>query len=428
MTIIIPIILLIITTFIYFYLKIGIEKKNYIQITPPENMNPLELAYIYNGQISKSDIISLIPYLVDKEYIKMEFPVEANNMETCDFQIIKAKDYDGKNIMERYILNKIFAKSNVISYNELFNSYEFVEIFDYCMEFVNSNRNYNIIYEKNLKKIKKICNICMILGFIAYQIILCSTFNILFLLLVIPFQLILFYSISLMTKGADSSNSSTHNGKRWIEKKNIWMIIFISIFILLFNFPCWYSKPTLSLYTNPTPPLSLSKIIIDSLGFLIFIIIRIIIGFITKRTASGEELYQKTKKFREFLEITPKEGIETQFNDSRDCYFDIFSYCFALGMSNKCISEFNKFFNNNLFNVLYENKLINEKILNTQAPDTEKLQIYMTNLFVKENEYLINLLTFYDDEFLGKKVSLTDIQNIKYSGLMSQLYHALLEN
>lgn len=76
---------------------------------PPENLNSLEIGYIYKGRAEDVDILSLLVYLANKGYIKISEIIEKKlYFLPKGLKITKLKDYDGNNINEKAFLEGLF--------------------------------------------------------------------------------------------------------------------------------------------------------------------------------------------------------------------------------------------------------------------------------------------------------------------------------
>lgn len=394
----IPIIILIIVGIILLFCKLGIKKNDEIQIIPPENMNPLELAYINNKKVTSADVISLIPYLVDKGYIKIEFPFSENTKKDINFRIIKNKEYNGNNALEKFFLTQLFENNNMVTYDELCNDVKYKSLFNFCTDAVNNERNYTIIFGKKSKKVKKIINILIIIGLLLYNFIFNAGHIILYFI-----QLIILTTIGASMNSSDIGISI--NGGKTKLKRNNWLIATIlTVILIAFSCPFLVVKTTEE-YTIMKEPV---ESIIYLIGILIFAIISILKGNIELRNKKGKEIYQKVVNFKDFLRFTPRESIEAEFNKNKDCYFDIFSYCFVLGMSDKCVTEYDKFFNN-AWNILYSVVDVNKRN-NTSGIEVMKImEEYNENLKIEQEKFIQMLNNNYYN-FLGKEYSVYEFK------------------
>lgn len=96
--------------------------KETIEVYPPENCNSLEVGWLYKGEVNNESIVSLLIYLADKGYLKIE------DNGRIDTKFIKLKDYDGENEIEEKFLGEIFKNGSEVKVSEL--SGNFVEVFN----------------------------------------------------------------------------------------------------------------------------------------------------------------------------------------------------------------------------------------------------------------------------------------------------------
>ncbi len=69
-----------------------------VEFYPPNEINSLEAGFLYKGKIDYRDIISLLIYLENLGYIKMEETQEkTEDLRHIISKIIKVKEYDGDN-------------------------------------------------------------------------------------------------------------------------------------------------------------------------------------------------------------------------------------------------------------------------------------------------------------------------------------------
>lgn len=425
--IILPIAIFIITVIVVLKSRAsGKEKidKYHIQITPPNDLNPLELAYVYKGKVELSDVLSLITYLGDKGFIKFEFPFNYDMSQINDFKMIKKKEYDGNNILEGFLLKELFKEKDIITYNELCNDSKIKRVFQTCEKIMESDRSYNIIFNENRKKTKRVINIVTFIMIIISNIAYSSkliTRDIDLVVIMIPIiliisilQIAIMFFISSSKNGTDMMVQANNGPKRLSRNKTSNIMLFA--LILLF-----FSGMLVFIVQYMGGQLDIKDILFYLASILILALAQFIQNYIGGRNKEGEELYQKTLKFREFLQITPREGIEEEFNKNKDCYFDIFSYCYTLDMSEKCTSEYDKFFNN-VCRILYEtipqtvSTEMQDNINNQQQFDELKMNIenmlkereIINNQFREDLSYIINN---HQDKLLNKTISYREIDN-----------------
>lgn len=85
-----------------------------VQFYPPEGYNSAEVGFLYNGEADTKTIISLLIYLANKGYLKIEEKEEKVLFsKTKSFTITKLKEYDGTNEIEKMFFNGLFKNSEV---------------------------------------------------------------------------------------------------------------------------------------------------------------------------------------------------------------------------------------------------------------------------------------------------------------------------
>ena len=79
-----------------------------MEFYPPDNLNSLEIGFAQKAYVTSEDITSLLIYLANKGYLKIDEFEDTNQIfNTQSFKITKLKEYDGDNENER-----IFFKMN----------------------------------------------------------------------------------------------------------------------------------------------------------------------------------------------------------------------------------------------------------------------------------------------------------------------------
>lgn len=90
-----------------------------VEFYAPEGLNSAEVGYIKKLYADNKDIISLLIYLANKGYLRIE---EVDSKGKA-FKLIKVKDYDGDNIIEEEFLRKLFHKKDTVTKHDLENSF-----------------------------------------------------------------------------------------------------------------------------------------------------------------------------------------------------------------------------------------------------------------------------------------------------------------
>lgn len=89
-----------------------------VEFYPPKGYNSAEVGFLYNGSADTKGIISLLIYLANKGYLKIEeIEEEGIFSKSKSFRITKIKDYKGNNEYERIFLEGLFKNSRAGSVN-----------------------------------------------------------------------------------------------------------------------------------------------------------------------------------------------------------------------------------------------------------------------------------------------------------------------
>lgn len=314
--IIIPI-LFVLVAFIL-WIKYGKDKKyvDTIEFYPPQNLNSLELAFLEKGYVENKDITSLIIYLANKGYIKIQ-EIEAQSLfgKEKTFSLIKLKDYDGTNIYESDFMNGLFKTSNTATPISLSNS--FYKTMNSIKNKIESKRNKNTIYEKSSLK-KKIIIISMII----------ITFVLMILKPVIEYEpimlsfVLIFWGIAFPVVGL------------LIKSKNLFSVIFA----IVWGTP--FIGVPIFIVIIPTIIETPFYIVTYIIGLISIIILAVFNKIMIKRTEYGVEILGKIKGFKKFLETAEKKKLEELVEDNPSYFFDILPYTYVLRVSNKWIKKF----------------------------------------------------------------------------------------
>lgn len=80
-----------------------------VEFYPPEGYNSAEVGFLYDGSVDTKGVISLLIYLANKGYLKIEETEEKGLfLKSKGFRITKLKEYDGNNECERIFFNGLF--------------------------------------------------------------------------------------------------------------------------------------------------------------------------------------------------------------------------------------------------------------------------------------------------------------------------------
>ena len=303
-----------------------------VEFYPPEGYNSAEVGFLYEGFASRQSIISLLIYLANKGYLKIEETEEKEGTELSGnskgFRITKLKEYDGNNENERIFFNGLFKrKKKTVDMDLATNTSSKTS--------VTASDLYNNFYltldkiENNLNSKKNKIFESVASGKVKWLIMM-----VILLIILITIKPMLEYG----DKGA---------------------IIFALIF------PCCGLSIIVEALTGNAKPKSIAIIIGGLFGgipvaFLVFpaliqnsmYMVMYIVGIVCisvillfakimpKRTPYGNEMLGKLRGFKRFLETAEKPQLESLVTQNPEYFYNILPYTYALGVSDVWISQF----------------------------------------------------------------------------------------
>lgn len=290
-----------------------------VEFYPPEGFNSLEVGFIYNGKAKNEDVVSLMIYLANKGYIKIEETEEKSLFSKVKgFKVIKLKDYDGDNINERLFLEGLFKSGNSVTSSQLTN--KFYTTLNKILKNINGKDNKYKIFEKTAASKATLVLLFIIITLISIVTIPTLAYagtaelfiTIFITLFYIPFFLVIFKANMVKS-----------------------LRIFMAIFIVLHSMIFFASLPITSILLTDR-----EYLFGFIFGLFCLIILIKIYSIMPKRTPYGNELYGKLKGFKNFLETAEKEKLESMVMQNPTYFFDILPYTYVLGVSDKWIEKF----------------------------------------------------------------------------------------
>jgi uncharacterized membrane protein len=290
-----------------------------IEFYPPEDCNSLDVAFLYKGKANKYDVISLLIYLANKGYLEItEFEKPTLFRKSKDFKITKLKEYDGNDANENLFLTGLFSTKDTVTSADLYD--RFYITIDSILSNVNTNENKNKIFEKSTFSEKIIVIVLMILSLISITMIPTLEYGSNdFVGIATMISILLIFSIVVVTL-VDTPKVF----------KMVWLIINIFVAIPIFR------------------TLPIAEEIVDNKFYLVAIIFGLICTgallllymLMEKRTTYGNEVLGKIKGFKTFLTTAEKEQLEAMIMQNPTYFYDILSYTYVLGVSDRWIKNF----------------------------------------------------------------------------------------
>ena len=125
-----------------------------VEFYPPDGYNSAEVGFLYNGSVDTKEIISLLIYLANQGYLKIEEQRQGISKKSKGFRITKIKEYDGNNEYEKLFFNGLFKRRipgsvNMISVTSADLYDNFYTTLNRIKSRINSKENKNEIFESS---------------------------------------------------------------------------------------------------------------------------------------------------------------------------------------------------------------------------------------------------------------------------------------
>jgi uncharacterized membrane protein len=289
-----------------------------VEFYPPEGYNSAEIGFLYKGESNDEGVISLLVYLANKGYIKIdETDKKVLFAKSKGFRITKVKEYDGENENERIFLNGLFKNKDSVTASDLYD--KFYITLDKIKSNLNSKENKQKIFDKNATGMKKWLVIMVIAIFI-----------------LITVKPVMEYSdfeeaaIALVFTGL---GFSVLFGTLF-SKTNILIKIFAGIWGIGFALSGACSIVVPAIQDNQM------YIAMYVVGIICVAVVIFFIGIMPKRTPFGNEMLGKLRGFKRFLETAEKQQLEALVNENPEYFYNILPYTYALGVSSVWMKKF----------------------------------------------------------------------------------------
>jgi len=344
-SIIIPVGCLIFTILIWY---IVCKRNELYEYTDKINMklNSLEVGYLYHGKVKEADIVTLLFYLANKGYIKIDCTKKS-------YHIIKIKEYEESDRVEQAFMKALFYDTNDVTRKDLKISLnDLKEIMDGKLNedkrrkkiFIHSVWNYKLIFWLMILVILGI-NITNILilyqpSYIWFNLILSA----------IGFYLLLYGVLK----------------KHKVIERILYMLLGVILIIAPIVFGSYKA------YLG-----DIFNLIVYVGGILSIIVIGYIAMNMSNRSIYGDKMYHSIKGYANYLVNMDEEEIKNNISKDSDYMYTILPYTLALGISDRWISKY---------------KDINVK----------KVKWYITDNFELEKFYL-EIKNIYSDLFIAMK-------------------------
>lgn len=275
-----------------------------------EEINSLELGFLYKGEVKDKDIASLVFWLANKGYITISKTKK-------DYKIEYVKKYRGNDRVEKTFIEELFKEKKVLSKNEIIKSFSDIRE-KICLYLDDSKRKKKIFIRPSLNY--KIVFMLMIINIFII--------NVISLLIEYKPDVILF-NIIVSGIGYVIMFINLFNDKKPLEK-----LLYILVSLILIVIPIVLTSYSAFLQSN-------LFIISYVLGIFSMLVIAIISSCLSNRTRYGKKMLYKIKAYQELLKNCDDEFINNELKNNKNLLYDVLAYSFVLGISEEWIEKFN---------------------------------------------------------------------------------------
>ena len=335
---VLPIIFLVISFFLWKKFGKDDQVVETVEFYPPQGFNSAEVGFLYHGAATSEGVVSLLIYLANKGYLKIN-EIESQGIfgKNKTFQIEKIKEYDGLNEDEKTFFEGLFKppfslfgkqpeNKTVVTETDLTNN--FYVTTNKIITNINRKENRDKIFEKSSTNKNLFITLMVIisLAFITIKPVYeYSGAEMIFMALLFPGM------AALLLASAFSGHGLEVNGKKTTGILSI--ILSIVMFALIGVLP-WIFM------VYPALMLDQLYLIIYIIGYICIVGICFFGCIMSKRTPYGIQMLGKLRGFRNFLITAEKDKLESLVTTDPSYFYNILPYTYVLGVSQKWIEKF----------------------------------------------------------------------------------------
>ncbi len=286
-----------------------------VEFYPPEEMDPLEIAYVGNGEVKSKDISSLFLYMASKGYVRVESDGKKS------FTLIRTKDVDpSERGHTRKIYRKLFFRGDEVRLRKLPDGFGDVaaEVPGEVAKIVEGRRpSFSAISKVGRAIGLAFCLLIPLTAILAYNWLTYGGGGTR-LIIGIVLSIIIFVSMRMMVGKTDSFRTK----KRMVR-------IVVGFIVML-----------------AAVAAEAAMIITDyPLLALVFVcsILAAIVATLFVRRRMNNELYGRVLGFREFIRTAEYDRLKMLSEEDPEYFFNIMPYACVFGMSSKWADKFSDF-------------------------------------------------------------------------------------
>ncbi len=327
-----------------------------VEFYPPEGYNSAEVGLLYKGSANTQSIISLLIYLANKGYLRIEETQEKGKfLGSKNFRITKIKEYDGNNENEREFFEGLFEKKyNIdekkvreimkeakkngkkITYTEATTLVEndMPEKTSVTMDDLYNNFYTTLNWIENKLNSKE--NKSKIFESIATGKIKWIILMIIAIFILITFKPVVEYAgiqeaiIAVIFIGVEFS----------ILPQIVFSKFKMILKILIMLWYAYFLWVPLNSMVFPALAVNTMYLVTYIVGIISMAVLALFKKIMPKRTPFGTEMLGKLKGFKRFLETAEKPQLESLVTQNPEYFYNILPYTYALGVSDVWIKQF----------------------------------------------------------------------------------------
>ena len=332
----IPVFFLLVTFVIWFIYGRDDVVVETVEFYPPDGINSLEAAFLYRGGVSSADVTSLLIYLANQGYLRIEETEEKTIFrKKKTFRIIKVRDYDGNDPNEKAFFTGLFSLGvrnketgeKYVTPGMLYDHF-YTTTHKIMSNMVASEHVHKVFHRTALKS--ALITLFIGISAVAVYFPMFWTYGEIEFssLAILSFTgLVMMMIILLLGRG----RGHVKGRKRFLGP--VGKLIGVLIMGVFFALPIvYYFIPLIK-----DEPFYLASF---SVGHLCIIGMCILLAFMPRRTEYGNRMLGRLEGFRNFLEVAEKEKLEQMVLQDPQYFYKILPYTYVLGVSRKWISKF----------------------------------------------------------------------------------------
>lgn len=328
-----PVLFLVISVFIWF--KYGRDDMvvETVEFYPPNGINSLDAGYFYKGEVEGNDVTSLLVYLANQGYLRLEETEEKGFFKKKKtFRIVELKEYDGADENERTFMEGLFTGKKEEGKLRTVTAGQLYDRFYVTTNSIKSKerKKSDLLFEKGTGWKAALIMLMILITSVLICLPPILSYDFIASILVIVFPVFGFgFSFAVILAG---KGKGRRKGK--MKKGNLGAVLFGVFFGLGFGgAPLFYVIVPL-LKENSFYMVGFFVGLACIAGMLICFV------FMPKRTPYGIEMLGRLEGFRNFLEVAEKQQLEQLVMQDPQYFYRILPYTYVLGVSDKWIKKF----------------------------------------------------------------------------------------